>query len=103
MSLQEGFHIERRLLNDEFLAYLTSAYKIMRDNQKFVLNDGQVTNALSSYCDLTTETMLDLMTSKISKILGFDVIPTYSYSRIYLTGASLARHTDRETVKLAWE
>lgn len=52
----------------------------------------------SAYASYNYPTFLSLLVQKtgvVSKLVGEDVIPTYTYARIYKRGATLLRHTDR--------
>ena len=57
--------------------------------------DKQVPTAYAHYADLAMETILDILTPKMSKLTKLDLTPTYSYARIYGKGDILHRHTDR--------
>lgn len=47
------------------------------------------------YAEPIVEVILENSTSEISSLVGKSVVPTYSYSRIYVKGDELVRHTDR--------
>ena len=47
------------------------------------------------YADPLMEVMLVNSKGAVEDIVGCDLLPTYSYSRVYLEGDDLARHTDR--------
>jgi hypothetical protein len=49
------------------------------------------------YCDPIFDSLLDLSTRKIKEFTNLDLIPTYTYHRLYTTGTDLARHKDRES------
>ena len=63
--------------------------------------DEQVPTAYAHYADLVMETILDVLTPKMSKLTKLDLTPTYSYARIYGKGDILHRHTDRYSCEVS--
>ena len=63
--------------------------------------DEQVPTAYAHYGDLVMETILDILTPKMSKLTKLDLTPTYSYARIYGKGDILHRHTDRYSCEVS--
>ena len=63
--------------------------------------DKQVPTAYAHYADLAMETILDVLTPKMSKLTKLDLTPTYSYARIYGKGDILHRHTDRYSCEVS--
>lgn len=57
--------------------------------------DRLVPKSFSAYALPETEHLLLDLTPVISKHLGKELYPTYSYCRIYHTGATMRPHTDR--------
>ena len=48
-----------------------------------------------SYCDILAETLLAELEPQIKHVTQKNVAPSYSYSRVYITGEVLRPHTDR--------
>ena len=63
--------------------------------------DEQVPTAYAHYADLAMETILDILTPKMSKLTKLDLTPTYSYARIYGKGDILHKHTDRYSCEVS--
>jgi len=63
--------------------------------------DKQVPNTYSHYADHVMETLLMKMLPVMKKETGLDLIPTYSYSRIYKNGDILRRHKDRPSCEIS--
>ena len=57
--------------------------------------DEQMPNTYSSYSDIAMETLMLKCQPIMEKITGLELIPTYSYARIYKKGDILKRHKDR--------
>ena len=64
-------------------------------------HDKQVPNAYAHYADMAMETILDILTPKMSKLTKLNLTPTYSYARIYGKGDILHRHTDRYSCEVS--
>ena len=47
------------------------------------------------------DTLLNLTCEKMSNISGVDLIPTYSYHRLYTTNTELKRHVDRDACEIS--
>ena len=63
--------------------------------------DKQVPTAYAHYADLAMETILHILTPKMSKLTKLDLTPTYSYARIYGKGDILHKHTDRYSCEVS--
>ena len=66
-----------------------------------IWNDSQVPNTYSHYADPVMETLLVKMLPVIKKHTKLNLVPTYSYARIYKKGDELKRHKDRNACELS--
>jgi hypothetical protein len=64
-------------------------------------DDGQVPGAPSFYADPLMETLLELTQSVAESFSGLELLPTYSYARVYPRGAILNPHADREACEIS--
>ena len=62
--------------------------------------DKQVPNTYSHYADMVMETLLMKVLPKMQQETGLELIPTYSYARIYKKGDILRRHKDRPSCEI---
>jgi hypothetical protein len=60
-----------------------------------VFDDGQVPGAFSSYADIAMEVLLNALHPLMEKQTGLQLVPNYSYARVYFKGQELPRHKDR--------
>jgi hypothetical protein len=75
---------------------------ITYDNGMFgTWTDQQVPNTYSHYGDQVMETLLVKMLPVMAKKTGLDLVPTYSYARIYKQGDILRRHKDRPSCEIS--
>ena len=71
------------------------------NNDWGVWNDPQVPETYSHYSDIAMETLLEKLVEPMSKETGLNLIPTYSYARIYKKGDVLKRHKDRYSCEVS--
>ena len=75
---------------------------ITYDNGMFgTWTDQQVPNTYSHYADMVMETLLVKMLPVMDSETGLDLVPTYSYARIYKNGDILKRHKDRPSCEIS--
>jgi hypothetical protein len=63
--------------------------------------DQQVPNVYSHYADFAMETLLMKVIPVIKEKTNLDLIPTYSYARLYEKGSILKRHKDRPSCEIS--
>ena len=63
--------------------------------------DQQVPGAYSKYADWVMETLLQYMRPIMKAKTGLELIPTYSYTRLYENGHILKRHKDRPSCEVS--
>ena len=63
--------------------------------------DEQIPNTYSIYGDPTFDTLLMKVLPIMKKETGLEVVPTYSYARIYKKGDILKRHKDRPSCEIS--
>ena len=63
--------------------------------------DKQVPGAYSKYADWIMETLLMYMIPIMKANTGLDLIPTYTYTRLYEKGNILRRHKDRPSCEIS--
>lgn len=64
-------------------------------------NDKQVKGVFSSFADIAMETLLMKVKPQMEKILNIDLLPSYSYTRLYEKDAELKKHTDRKSCEVS--
>ena len=66
-----------------------------------MFNDPQVPKTYSHYSDIAMEVLLEEMLPVLKKETELDLVPTYSYARLYKKGDELKRHKDRESCEIS--
>ena len=64
-------------------------------------DDPQIPGAYSKYADWVMETLLMFMIPIMKQRTGLELIPTYSYTRLYEKGNILHRHKDRPSCEIS--
>ena len=63
--------------------------------------DQQIPNTYSHYSDPAMETLLMKVLPRMQQETGLELVPTYSYARIYKRGDILKRHKDRPSCEIS--
>ena len=63
--------------------------------------DKQIPNTFSCYADFAMETLMMKVRPKMQQETGLNLIPTYSYARIYKNGDTLHRNKDRPSCEIS--
>ena len=63
--------------------------------------DTQIPNTYSHYADLVMETLMSRTLLTMKKVTGLELIPCYTYARIYKFGDELHRHKDRPSCEIS--
>ena len=64
-------------------------------------SDPQALNSYSHYADIAMETLMLKCQPIIEKSIGLNLVPTYSYARIYKRGDTLIKHKDRPSCEIS--
>ena len=109
------YHVIKGALNYELANFIFNYFLLKRDAVKYMYDnniiwdnglfgtwtDEQVPNTYSHYGDHVMETLLVKMLPVMAKETGLNLIPTYSYARIYKNGDILRRHKDRPSCEIS--
>ena len=97
-----NFIFNYMLLQRDAVDFMTKHNRINPANPFIGLRtDQQVPGAYSKYADWVMETLLIYMIPIMKQRTGLDLIPTYSYTRIYEKGNILKRHKDRPSCEIS--
>lgn len=96
-----NFIFNYQLLRRDAVDYM---YKnnITADNGHYgTWSDQQVPNVYSEYGDHVMETLLMKVLPIMKEETGLDLVPTYSYTRVYEKGSILKKHKDRPSCEIS--
>ena len=85
--------VARTMFDERFISPHTTEFGVW--------NDSQIPNTYSHYSDIAMDTLLIRTQSIMEKHTGMELIPTYSYARIYKKGDILERHKDRYSCEIS--
>ena len=107
MSFKENsYQVINNLISNDVCEVAAREFEMARDLASHAVKDGHpypfhdemVENSFSWYSALVFESLSDtLIKRKVEEIVGEPVYPTYTYARIYYTGAEMKYHIDRSS------
>jgi hypothetical protein len=102
---QDGYDVIRQAISKETAKLVAIEFNMLRDNTFYAnkvdlnsigfMNDFDNPLSFSWYGAYCSESLVALLLPKVEKVIGKKLYPSYSYARIYYTGAILKVHTDR--------
>jgi hypothetical protein len=88
------------MLPAPLLEYLKVYYAVLLADNYFS-HDSQCPSSLSLGSDPGLDAVLEWIRPEVGRLVGFDLAPTYSYTRRYAKGELLARHLDRAACEIS--
>lgn len=98
---RDGYAIHRGVLAKPLLDFIVIEYDILLANKKMRFGDPQVEAGYSAYGVNASEALMQYLLPFMEHNTGLKLFPTYSYGRIYLKGATLAKHRDRPSCEIS--
>ena len=113
---QKKYQVIRQAISSELADFIFSYFVLQRDAVGYMVKhkwinprnpfvgkwtDKQVPGAYSKYGDWAMETLLQYVRPVMMERTGLDLVPTYSYARIYEKGNILWRHKDRPSCEIS--
>lgn len=98
---REGYAVHRGVLPKPLLDFISIEYDILLANQRLRFGDPQVEAGYSAYGLNVSEALMQYLLPFMEQKTGLKLYPTYSYGRIYLPGATLAKHRDRPSCEIS--
>jgi hypothetical protein len=115
MFNQNKYQVIKNAVSYELANFCFNYFLLKRDAVKYMYDknivaespilgtwkDQQVPNVYSHYADFVMETLLMKVMPIMKEQTGLDLIPTYSYARVYEKGSILAKHKDRPSCEIS--
>lgn len=112
---QNKYQVIRQAIGQELASFCFNYFLLKRNAVHFMYehkllketplfgswSDVQVPGAYSHYGDHVMETLLVKVLPVIKQFSGLDLVPTYSYARLYEQGHALHRHKDRPSCEIS--
>lgn len=96
---RDGYVVARKVFDQHSLDIYTT-YALMLGADSFRRRD-EKPRLRDRYGDMLMESILLHLQPAMEKVTGLSLLPTYSYLRIYETGAVLAKHQDRHACEIS--
>ena len=99
----KGYVGVRELVSNEVVD-LVSQYALLDELTNYEIESGnnlQVENAHSKYADPLMESLLLQLQPKMEYVTEMELVPTYSYYRVYRPGSTLKKHVDRPACEIS--
>ena len=112
---KDKYQVIKKAISCELANFIFNYFLLKRDAVKYMYSnnlieenslfgtwkDPQVPNVYSHYADFVTETLLIKVMHIIKQQTNLNLIPTYSYARVYEKGSILKRHKDRPSCEIS--
>ena len=109
------YQVVKNAISYELANFIFNYFLLKRDAVKFMYEnnitwnndmlgtwaDIQIPNTYSIYSDHVMETLMMKVIPKMKQETGLQLIPTYSYARLYKNGDILKRHKDRPSCEVS--
>ena len=97
---ERRYLLVKGILPRAVLDYLKTYYAVLLGKNAFT-RDEQCPSSLSLGADPGLDAVLEWLRPEISRLVGLELVPTYSYTRRYAKGELLPRHTDRSACEIS--
>ncbi len=98
---EQNFLVIPNFLTEKEADWYYGYFTLFLKNTKATLSDTQCPEGDSVYNFLPFVHLLSNKTERVSKILGVNIVPTYSYARKYYNNSVLKKHRDREACEIS--
>ena len=97
---KNGYEVIRNFLEPEFVKFVQE-YFFVRINAQQATVDSQAPFSYSFYADPLIETILGKSCNPLSDLVGFKLLPQYTYTRLYKEKDELVIHRDRPSCEIS--
>lgn len=97
----KGYQVIREFLEPEFVEFIQQYFFVRIKSGSAMLGDIQAPNSYGFYSDPLTETILENSCDKLSEMIGVNLLPTYSFTRLYGKNDELKKHKDRPSCEIS--
>ena len=98
---ENGFEVINNFLEPNFVSFIQQYFFTRIKSGDCILGDNQAPNSYVFYGDPLMDTILNESSDKLGEIIGYNLTPTYTYTRLYMKGDQLKKHKDRPSCELS--
>ena len=97
---ENGYCIVKSAIDADLRDFVTQ-YALFDEMRNFEADEQQVVGAHAKYADPAMETLLLKLLPLMEKHTGLELLPTYSFYRVYRPGDELVAHKDRPSCEIS--
>jgi hypothetical protein len=97
---EKGYCVVKSAIDADLRDFVTQ-YALFDEMRNFEADEQQVVGAHSKYADPAMETLLLKLLPLMEKHTGLELLPTYSFYRVYRPGDELVPHKDRPSCEIS--
>lgn len=98
---KHGCVLVKNFIDEQTIAIVSQYFENKIKRGEWVENNSEPTSRLSYYADPLIEVLLKQSKEAVEDAVGKELLPTYSYSRIYQPGEKLYPHVDRPACEVS--
>lgn len=98
---KDGIQIVRNFLELDFVEFIQDYFSLKINSGNYNKSEVQVQYSYEFYSDFLMETILQNSCKSLSKEIDLQILPTYSFARLYNKGDELKRHRDRPECQIS--
>lgn len=97
----DGYTVLRSVISTDTAALATQYALLQRGFPRYYEREEMFRAAIGRYADALSESLLLQVQPVVERAIGLELLPCYSYLRIYGKGAILQKHTDRPSCEIS--
>ena len=98
---KNGYEVVKQFIDYSFANFLKNYFDVIVRKGICDMGDDQAPNSFCIYGDAAFDTLMVMCVPIIEKQLKREIIPQYTYARIYLKDSILEEHTDRPECEIS--
>jgi len=98
---EKGYQVIREFLEPSFVEFIQQYFFVRINAGQAILGDIQAPNSYGFYADPLIETILENSCKNIGEVIGIELLPTYSFTRLYGKDDELLKHKDRPSCEIS--
>lgn len=98
---ENGYLVIKNFLNQDFVEFIQEYFFIRIQSGTVEYGSNQAPKSYEFYSDALADTILNSSCSSLSEITGYNLLPTYSFTRLYQAGDELEIHIDRPSCEIS--
>lgn len=98
---ENGYEVIREFIDKDFVKFIQEYFFLRIKAGHAQLGDDPSPTSYCFYGDPLIETILQTSINGLQDVIGYKLLPTYSYTRLYGKGDELKNHRDRSSCEIS--